>query len=371
MRILVTGGAGFVGSHIVDSLVKLGHDVVIYDNLCSQVHGDVDTPPTYLNPDAEFIKADMRDKDKLSQALKGIDVVFHEAAVVGVGQSMYEIHRYAENNVLGTANLLDIIVNGKNKIRKLIVASSMSIYGEGAYQCKKCSVVYPSLRSLEQLQSRHWEQVCPKCAMTVNPIPTNEEKPIFPTSIYSITKRDQEDSCLTVCRAYRIPCVALRYFNIYGPRQSISNPYTGVLAIFMSRLKNNNPLVVFEDGLQTRDFIHVSDIVKANLLSLKEEADYEMFNVGTGKANNLLEIISFFSETLNIKIDPQPTKKYRQGDIRHCFADISKIQAKLGFSPSMGLKEGIKDLCGWAQNQSADDQVSRAMGELDKKGLII
>jgi dTDP-L-rhamnose 4-epimerase len=371
MKVLVTGGAGFIGSHIVDALIKLGYEVTIYDNLYPQVHGHTDAPPSYLNPDAEFIKADMRDKDKLSKVLKGVDIIFHEAAVVGVGQSMYEIYRYVENNVQGTANLLDIIVNQKNKIQKIIVASSMSVYGEGTYQCKQCGVVYPNLRSHEQLQNRDWEQKCPKCSMSVKPIPTNEDKPIFPTSIYSITKRDQEDLCLTVCRAYRIPCVALRYFNIYGPRQSISNPYTGVLAIFLSRIKNKKPLVVFEDGLQTRDFIHVSDVVKANLLSLRDEANYEIFNVGTGKATNLLEIISFFTEVINIKIKPRLTNKYRQGDIRHCFADTSKIRDKLGFMPSLELKEGIKDLCRWAEGQAADDQLTRALGELNKKGLII
>ena len=371
MKVLVTGGAGFVGSHIVDSLVKLGYEVRIYDNLCPQVHGDIDKPPAYLNPEAEFIKADMRDKDRLSQALKGVDIIFHEAAVVGVGQSMYEIRRYVENNVHGTANLLDIVVNHKNKIQKIIVASSMSIYGEGAYRCRQCGVVCPGLRSHEQLLNRDWEQRCPKCGISVEPIPTNEDKTIFPTSVYSITKRDQEDLCLTVCRAYRIPCVALRYFNIYGPRQSVSNPYTGVLAIFLSRLKNNKSLVIFEDGLQTRDFIHVSDVVKANMLSLRDEANYEIFNVGTGKAASLLEIIALLTEAFNIEIEPRPANKYRQGDIRHCFADISKIQGKLGFKPSLELKEGIKDLCGWAESQVADDRLKRALSELDGKGLII
>lgn len=370
-KILVTGGAGFVGSHIVDALIKIGYEVTAYDNLCSQVHGRSDMPPSYLNPEAEFIKADVRDRDKLSKALKGIDIIFHEAAVVGVGQSMYEIHRYTENNVQGTATLLDIIVNEKNKIRKVIIASSMSIYGEGAYQCRQCGVVYSNLRSQKQLQSRDWEHICINCGLTIKPIPTNEEKKTFPTSVYSITKRDQEDLCLTICRAYGIPCVALRYFNIYGPRQSISNPYTGVLAIFLSRIKNRKDLVVFEDGLQSRDFIHVSDVVKANLLSLKEEANYGIFNVGTGNATNLLEVISFLAGALNVKINLNPTNKYRQGDIRHCFADIAKIHNKLGFTPSIELKMGINDLCRWSDGQIAGDRLSSAIDELNRKSLIV
>ncbi len=370
MKILVTGGAGFVGSHIVDALVTLGQDVRIYDNFCPQVHGPEQKPPDYLNPNAEFIKGDMRDRESLSKALKDIEVVFHEAAVVGVGQSMYEIDRYVDNNVKGTALLLDIIANAKNKIKKVVVASSMSIYGEGAYQCKSCGIVYPTLRSLEQLKTRDWEQKCPKCGQSVEPKPTNEDKPVFPTSVYSVTKRDQEDLCLTTCRAYSIPCVALRYFNIYGPRQSISNPYTGVMAIFLSRLKNRKAPVVFEDGMQTRDFIHVSDIVKANLLALKSEADYGIFNVGTGKATNLLEIVSLLAETLKVKIEPQLALKYRQGDIRHCYADISRLKDKLGFVPSYELKDGIKDLCGWGKDQVADDRLTSALDELDKKGLI-
>ncbi|KAF5425508.1 MAG: UDP-galactose-4-epimerase [ANME-2 cluster archaeon HR1] len=366
MKILVTGGAGFIGSYLVDTLIK-EHDVTIYDNFEPQVHK---SEPDYLNTGAELIRADVCDKESLTKAVIDSDIIFHQAAMVGVGQSMYQIERYMDVNTLGTAKLLDILVNEEHNVKKLIVASSMSIYGEGAYECEDCGEVYPLLRSEEQLKSRQWEMNCPNCGREVKPIATSENKPIQPTSIYAISKRDQEEMTLAVGRAYGIPTVALRYFNTYGPRQSLSNPYTGVCAIFSSRIKNNNPPIIFEDGLQTRDFTSVHDIVKANILVMKKSnADYEMFNVGTGLSVSILDIASTLSDLYNKNIESNVVYKYRSGDIRHCYADISKIR-KLGFKPTVSLEDGMKELVLWGEEQEASDRSDKAFEELKERGLV-
>jgi dTDP-L-rhamnose 4-epimerase len=255
MKLLITGGAGFIGSHLVDALIDRGHEVAIYDNFEPQVHK---TEPEYLNKNAELIRADVRDKETLKNAIMDTEIIFYQAAMVGVGQSMYQVEKYVDVNTFATAKLLDILANEEHSVKKLIVASSMSIYGEGAYQCGDCGIVYPALRSEE----RRWEMTCPNCGKEVVPMPTGESKPLQPTSIYAVTKKDQEEMCLAIGRSYGIPTVALRYFNVYGPRQSLNNPYTGVCAIFSSRIKNKNPPLIFEEGLQSRDFISVHDIVK-------------------------------------------------------------------------------------------------------------
>jgi len=369
MKILVTGGVGFVGSHLVDELVKKKHEVVIYDNLESQVHDGV---PEYLNKAAEFLFRDVRDTAGLTEAVNNADVIFHEAALVGVGQSMYDIKRYLDINVMGTANLLEILANKNHSVKKLVVASSMSIYGEGAYQCDNCGDVHPTLRTNEQLSSNQWEVSCPKCGKkSVKPIPTNEEKPLQPTSVYAVSKRDQEELCLSVGKAYGIPTVALRYFNIYGTRQALSNPYTGVCAIFSSRIKNDRPPIVFEDGYQTRDFVSVHDIVQANLLVMKKSAaDYDVFNVGTGVGVSILKIAHTLSKLYGTSDSVEVVNKFRAGDIRHCVADISKIQM-LGYEPSIGFECGMKELVDWGETQSADDKSAKAFQELNDKGLVI
>ena len=369
-KVLVTGGAGFIGSHLVDKLIELGHEVVVFDSLEPQVHGDGQKTPEYLNKECEFTKGDIRNRDELKKTLKGKEIVFHQAAVVGVGQSMYEINKYTEVNILGTANLLDILANENHQVEKLIIASSMSVYGEGKYRCVKCGVVYPKLRSLSQLKRGEWEMRCPLCKQEVQSLPTDEEKPLYPTSVYAISKRDQEEMCLTIGRAYDIPTVALRYFNVYGPRQALSNPYTGVAAIFSSRILNDNPPCIFEDGLQSRDFIHISDIVRANLLAMQnKKADYEVFNVGTGRPLSVLDIAQGLIGELKSSVDIDIVRKYRVGDIRHCYANVSKIQKKLGFKPRLKFEEGISDLVEWVKRQKAVDQFWQSQRELKKKGL--
>jgi dTDP-L-rhamnose 4-epimerase len=371
--VLVTGGAGFIGSYLVDALAERGYHVRVFDSLELQVHGPRREVPGYLNPAAELVVGDVRDRGALLEALNGISVVFHYAAAVGVGQSMYEISRYVEANTLGGANLLDILANEEHEVEKLIVASSMSIYGEGKYECGKCGVVYPHLRPDEQLRERKWEMRCPQCGNEARPLPTDERKPLYPNSIYAVTKRDHEEMFLCFGRAYGIPTVALRFFNVYGPRQALSNPYTGVAAIFSSRLLNRQPPVIYEDGLQSRDFIHVHDVVRASLLAMERgEANYEVFNVGTGRPMTILEVARVLTDNLaDGEIEPVVVGQYRRGDIRHCFSDIGKIQQALGFAPSVGFEEGVSDLIGWVREQEAADRFHVVDQELKEKDLVV
>jgi dTDP-L-rhamnose 4-epimerase len=369
LHILVTGGAGFIGSHLTDALIERGHRVRVLDALIPQVHGN--GTAQYLNPAAEFLHGNVCDPQLVQRALDGVDAVFHEAAEVGVGQSMYEIDRYVRANDMGTGVLLQQLIAVKDRIKKLVVASSMSIYGEGAYGCEKCGTVYPQLRPEQQLLERRWEMECPACGAVLKPVATSEDKPLFPTSVYAITKQDQEQFCLVVGRAYGIPTVALRYFNVYGPRQALSNPYTGVCAIFSARLLNNQRPVVFEDGEQTRDFVHVSDIVRANLLALESDgADYHAVNIGTGVPTSIRQVAAYLAKGLGKDIDTEIVSKYREGDIRHCVADISRARNLLGYEPSVRLDEGIAELLQWVSSQSAEDRVSRATAELETRQLV-
>ena len=371
-KILVTGGAGFVGSHLVDSLVERGHVVRVLDNLDPQVHGSTGRPGGHVSPEAEFVLGDIRDTEVVSRAVKGMEVVFHLAAAVGVGQSMYRIRDYMEVNTLGAANLLQALVGAPSRVEKVVVASSMSIYGEGAYRCATCGPVFPPLRPREQLRARHWEMRCPGCGAEVVALPTPENKPLAPTSIYAISKRDHEEMFMCCGKAYGIPTVALRYFNIYGPRQSLSNPYTGCAAIFSSRLLNGNSPLVFEDGQQTRDFIHVSDVVAANLLALEWGEDgAHVFNVGTGRPLSVLELVNVLREELGRGPSERVLNKFREGDIRHCYADTSRIHAILGFTPRVTMEEGVEDLVAWVREQDAVDMVDRATRELEEKGLTL
>jgi dTDP-L-rhamnose 4-epimerase len=368
VRILVTGGAGFIGSHLVDALVAAGHRVRVLDSLDPQVHGPGATPPAHLHPKAELIVGDVRDRKAVARALDGVEVVFHEAAAVGVGQSMYQIEHYVSVNAVGAAVLLEGIVERRAQLRKLVVASSMSIYGEGLYRAPDGRLVHPPLRTEADLAARRFELL--EAGKELTPLGTPEDKPLQPTSIYAITKRDHEEMFLAVGAAYGIPVVALRYFNVYGPRQALSNPYTGVVAIFSSRLLNRRPPLVYEDGRQTRDFVHVSDIVQANLLALEQSAaDGRVYNVGTGRATSVLQVAETLSELLDYGDPPEVLGKYRAGDIRHCVADVSRIQRELGYRPKVAFGDGLRELLAWLRTQAADDAVDAASRELAARGL--
>ena len=370
LKVLVTGGAGFIGSHLVDALLRMGHSVRVLDSLVPQVHPNGNN--RFLNAEADFVLGDICDSDVVDQALKGMDAVFHQAAEVGVGQSMYEVRRYVRANTLGTATLLEKIIALRDQVRKLIVASSMSIYGEGAYHCDTCGTVFPKIRHEEQLSAHRWELECDRCGGPVKPVRTSEEKPLNPTSVYAITKQDQEQICLTLGRAYKIPTVALRYFNVYGTRQTLSNPYTGVCAIFAARLLNDNSPIIFEDGEQTRDFTHVSDIVQANLAALdRSEADYTAINIGTGVATSVRKVAEMLSGGLGKEaVMSEVTSRYREGDIRHCVAEISRARTLLGYEPRVALEDAMPELLEWVKHESAIDHVHEAHAELQNRQLV-
>lgn len=369
-KVLITGGAGFIGSHLADELLEKGYYVRVLDNLSEQVHGKNCERPEYLNPDVELIIGDVRDAKKLKEALNGVDAVFHYAAMVGVGQSMYEIKEYTDVNNVGTAVLLETL--SKNPVEKLVVASSMSIYGEGLYKDAEGNIKAGTERSLQQLKSGDWEIYDSK-GNVLTPYPTPETKTPSLSSIYALSKYDQERMCLMIGKAYNIPTTALRFFNVFGTRQSLNNPYTGVLAIFASRLLNDNPVLIFEDGKQMRDFVHVSDIAQASRLALETpRANGEVFNVGSGNAYTINEIAAKLSEILNKEyIVPEIFGKYRVGDIRHCFSDIWKAKAILGYEPKVSLEQGLIELAEWLEGQTAEDKVTEARNELTARGLTV
>ena len=368
MDILVTGGAGFIGSHLVDALAARGDRVRVVDNLESQVHRG--KKPAYLHPKAEYLFCDFLDPAVAPRLYQEVEAVIHLAALVGVGQSMYQVARYVEGNTFKTAKLLEILLSRRTPLKKLVVASSMSLYGEGLYRCPTHGELSPEPRSAEQLDRHDWELRCPTCGQTLSPVATPEEKPLRPTSVYAISKRDQEELALSVAQAYGIPAVALRFFNVYGPRQSLSNPYTGACAIFSSRLRNQKPPIIYEDGKQTRDFIHVSDISRAIQIALDHpKADGQALNIGTGRAVSILEVAQTLGKVHGVQIAPTIAGRFRAGDIRHCFADIRRLTT-LGFKPRVPLQEGLKELAQWSATAQAEDLFDQAEQELVQRRLL-
>jgi dTDP-L-rhamnose 4-epimerase len=367
---LITGGAGFIGSHVADELLEHGYQVRALDNLSEQVHGPDAGRPGYLHPEVELLRGDVRDREAVRAALDGVDAVFHFAARVGVGQSMYEIHRYTDVNNLGTAVLLEALA--ERPVGRLVVASSMSLYGEGLYRDSRGALVAGTERDREQLKAHDWE-VRGHDGEALTPVPTPETKAPALSSVYALSKYDQERLCLMVGKAYDIPTVALRFFNVYGTRQALSNPYTGVLAIFASRLLNGNPPLIFEDGRQRRDFVHVSDVARACRLALTvREAEGQAFNVGSGRQSTVREIASAMAEVLGREdIRPEITGKYRVGDVRHCFADITLARRVLGYEPQMPLARGLLELSSWLAGQVAYDRVAEGHAELAARGLTV
>lgn len=368
-HVLITGGAGFIGSHLADELLSHGYQVRVFDNLTPQVHGLQRAAPSYLNPQVEFLCGDIRDRNAVRRALDGIDSVFHFAAAVGVGQSMYEISEYTSVNDLGTANLLQEII--AKPVECLIAASSMSIYGEGLYR-DSSGFTIAGERPIDQLQAGQWE-LRSATGEILEPVPTPETKPPQLSSIYALSKYDQERMCLITARAYGFRATALRFFNVYGPRQSLSNPYTGVLAIFASRLLNGNPPLIFEDGMQRRDFVSVYDIARACRLALETPAAAGgVFNIGSGKSVTVCEVARKVAQVLGLeRIEPQLTGRYRAGDIRHCFADVRLAQETLGYEPKVDFESGVSELAVWLKEQAPEDRVAEACAELTTRGLTV
>jgi dTDP-L-rhamnose 4-epimerase len=369
-HILITGGAGFIGSHLADELLSHGYSVRALDHLSPQVHGNRKKRPDYLADDVELMVGDVRDPSTVRKALDGIDAVYHYAAAVGVGQSMYQIENYTSINNIGTAVLLEALI--ERRVERLIVASSMSIYGEGLYRDPQGHVSNGIERSVAQLRNHDWE-VRNERGEALSPLPTPESKCPTLASVYALSKYDQERMCLMVGQAYGIPTVALRFFNVFGTRQALSNPYTGVLAIFASRLLNNNPPLIYEDGLQQRDFVSVKDIAQASRLALETpQAAGQIFNVGSGRPRTVLEIAERVAESVGKPhLKAEVSGKYRVGDIRHCFADISHARRVLGYEPRVSLEDGLVEIAEWLSGQVADDRIAQARAELDARGLAI
>ncbi|HEU4625311.1 MAG TPA: SDR family NAD(P)-dependent oxidoreductase [Steroidobacteraceae bacterium] len=366
-RVLITGGAGFIGSHVADALLTRGYGVRLLDNLDAQVHGKAAHFPSYLARDVEAIRGDVRNPADVARALEGVSAVYHFAAAVGVGQSMYQIERYTDVNNRGTAVLLEALL--EHPVRKLIVASSMSVYGEGQYRLGDRERAPPP-RSARQLKQADWEVRDP-CGRPLEPVPTREDKTIDPQSIYALSKLDQETMCRLYGRAYDIPAVALRFFNVYGPRQALANPYTGVLANFAARYLNGNRPMIFEDGLQKRDFVHVRDLAQACVLALETDAADVALNIGSGNAYTIIEIARRLARVLGREsIEPQVSGRYRAGDIRNCYADIARATEVLGYRPRIALDDGLAELGEWLAQSESEDHGARAVSELEARGLV-
>lgn len=369
---LVTGGAGFIGSHLVNSLLEQGYKVRVLDNLHPQIHGVSCQLPDYFPQEAEFVFGDVRNEATLKYALRGIDVVFHLAAETGVGQSMYEAGNYAQTNVAGTATLWDAI-HSVEGVGKLVLASSRAVYGEGTYHCPDCGRVRSDPRSQERLAQGQWDSLCILCDSTMQPVATSEEDLPSPTSVYGITKLTQEQLSFALGQSYNIPVVILRFFNVYGSRQALDNPYTGILTTFLARLRSQKPLLIYEDGEQLRDFVHVGDVVQAcGLAATHDEANFQLFNVGSGDPLSILQLAHILLETYDQVNGSriEVTGHYRVGDIRDCYADINKIKSCLGYRPSVSLAEGLREFISWADSQRLTDRTDEAAAELASVGLL-
>lgn len=370
-KILITGGAGFIGSFLTDYFLAQGNDVRILDNLDPQVHPT--GRPDYLSNEIDFRHADVRNKDAVVDALDGVDVVIHCAAAVGVGQSMYRVQHYIDTNPGGTAVLLEALIERKQPLRKLVVFTSMTGYGEGVYRRPSDNTLLRiPVRTEEDIRRWGWEPVDPQTGEVLVPAPTPEDSQLFAKNIYALSKRYQEELTLSISEFYDIPAVCLRLFNVYGPRQSLTNPYTGVLAIFLSRILAGQQPVVYEDGKQSRDFVSVHDVVRAAALAIENDAvSGQVFNVGTGIARPIAEIATTLARLLGREdIQPNITLQFRKGDIRHCLADISRINTALGFTPQTDWEQSLQEIIEWSFSAPRSDRFSDAENELRKHGLV-
>lgn len=372
-KILITGGAGFIGSNLSLALINRGHEVVVLDNLSPQIHGEIPEHSVLLNSiidKVKFIRGSITDVALLKQALLGVDVVVHFAAETGTGQSMYEIQRYVDVNIGGTAKLLDVLVNQSHQVKKVVIASSRSIYGEGKYNSQKYGIVFPVHRNDNDLQQGKFE-VSYMDDNDLKLLATSEDSKIHPSSVYGITKQNQEQMIMTVCPTIGIAPVAFRYQNVYGPGQSLSNPYTGILSIFSTQIRNNKSINIFEDGHESRDFVFIDDVVNATVLGIEQdEANGQIFNVGSGVATSVLKVAQTLIAKLGIDVDLNITGNYRLGDIRHNFADLTHIKNKLGFEPKHNFDTGISAFTNWVtQQEIKTSNYERSINEMKARGL--
>lgn len=373
-NILITGGAGFIGSHLADKLVNNDYHVRIFDNLSEQIHGAGADWPEHLKRDnIELVRGDICDRETLGHALKGVNVVVHLASETGVGQSMYEIEKYVYANIQGTAILLDLLAQHKGQVEKIVLSSSRAIYGEGKYECSECGVMFPPPREPEQLSRASWELDCPNCARELKCIPTSEDSLPSPASIYAVTKLSQEQLLASFGKSHNVPYSILRYQNVYGPRQSLNNPYTGILSIFSSRILNGNQIQIFEDGKESRDFVFIDDVVQATILAIENKTTAEtIFNVGTGEPTSVMKIATILCEKLGAKQTPVVIEQSRVGDIRHCYANLDAINRALGYEPQYDIEKGLARFVEWVVGEELPvDKSDKALDELKKKNLFV
>lgn len=375
-NVLITGGAGFIGSHLSLRLLKQGFEVTVLDNLSKQIHGNLPEINSVLfksiKDKVRFINGDVTNNKDWITAIENQDAIIHLAAETGTAQSMYEINKYTETNIGGTAFMLDHLTNTKNQVKKIIVASSRAIYGEGKYTCPQHGVVYPGSRIDSDMQSGDFECKCPVCNERIELIATTEDSKFSPTSLYGITKQCQEQMVLTVAKALGMQAIAFRYQNVYGPGQSLSNPYTGILSIFSTQIKNNNNINIFEDGLESRDFVYIDDVVDATILGLlAKNIRQESFNVGANQPTDVLTVAETLKKNYNSDIKINISGNFRLGDIRHNYADLCSISKSLGFKPKVNFEQGINAFCNWVNSQEiVEDDLEKTIIELKSKGLF-
>lgn len=374
-KVLITGGAGFIGSNVAIKLLKKGYIVTVLDSLTEQIHGKDPkvTSPLYISikDKVHFIKGDVNIREDWEKALDDVDFVIHLAAETGTGQSMYEIKKYVDTNIGGTALLLDILTNTKHHVKRVVVAESRAIYGEGKYYCDKCGDVYPLERKDDNMAKGDYECKCPKCGGPVTLVSTTEDSAIHPSSVYGIAKQVQGQLVHLVCKSIGIESVSFRYQNVYGPGQSLSNPYTGILSIFSTQIKNHHGLNIFEDGKETRDFVYIDDVADATILGMEvPEANGHVFNIGTGVATDVLTVANTLCEKYNIQVPITVSGNYRLGDIRHNFADITAAKDILGFKPKWTFSDGIAQFTKWVDQQEVqEDNYEASIAEMKAKGL--
>lgn len=368
---LITGGAGFIGSHTADALLAAGHRVRVLDLLDPQVHGEGAEFPSYLHPEVESVRGDVREPADVARALEGVDAVFHLAALTGVGQSMYALRSYVDTNCTGTATLLEALASSGRRVRRLVLASSRAVYGEGTHRCPTHGVLYPPLRSRESLGRGQFQLRCPKCDAPLKPLPTGEDRPLYPGSVYARTKLVQEDLCRLAADSVGLPITILRYFNVYGSRQSLRNPYTGLVSIFYSRLMAGAPISLYEGGQPGRDFVHVCDVVQANLRALESDLPTgTTLNVGSGSRSTVEEAARVLAKVCGVTPRLEDRGEYRVGDVRTCYADVGRARALLGYVPTVDLEQGLTEFVAWARGQPSLDLYAQATDELARHGLF-